>query len=108
MKSRLLFRESGLPIRTRWGADGSSSWLWIALALIVVVGLLGMGASIDDSDGLSADIFEQTERAALQRAFESGRRQGHAEMVGTAQAAWSAAHVEADRVRDCPRTEMPK
>lgn len=80
MKSRLLFRESGHPIRTRNAFD---PW-WTVAALIFVVALYGVGHVRDQvepqakAQGVARGQTEVIVRLqpTIDRAYEAGRAEG--------------------------------
>lgn len=93
MISKNLFRDSGHVIQTR----AQRAWPWVLLGCMFVVGVIGFPQQLDlDSEARHQALKAQRE-AALQAAFDEGRRAGHADMVASAVAAWHAAQLEADR-----------
>ena len=85
MKSRLLFRESGHPIRTRSRFDG---W-WIVAALALVLAFYGTGHWIDHGEPIAkAEGYAIGQAQAivllqpvLDRAFEAGFEHGQAQCL---------------------------
>lgn len=95
MKSRLLFRDDGHVISTR----KPRAWPMVLFFITSLVALLGFVEHLDRRD---ESLFQEavTQREAERRAsYEAGVRQGHAEMVRSAELAWQAAHTEAERCR---------
>jgi hypothetical protein len=88
MKSRVFFRESGYPIRTRTRFD---PW-WVVAALTVVMAFYGLGWWIDHSEPLAeargyaagqADTLVHL-RPMLARAFDAGINEGQVACSGGA------------------------
>lgn len=82
MKSRLLFRESGYPIRTRSRFDG---W-WVVSAILLVGLFYGTGYWIDHSEPLAeargradgkTEVLGEL-KPLLDRVYAAGREEGMA------------------------------
>lgn len=92
LKPRIFFAGPQV-VRTRsaWRGLIGGSTLIVTAQVLAVAAAFVMGAWLDHDD-----LHDPT---ALQRAFESGRQQGHAELIASAEAAWQAANAEAELCR---------
>jgi hypothetical protein len=95
MKTRILFREHGnvVSTRTRWGWLEDLAWPAGAIASLVL--LFGLAGYIDERAAQAQALADARLNASLLRAWHQGREYGNREMLDTAQAAWQAAHTEA-------------
>ena len=95
MKPRLLFHKGGYVILT---GRSRVPWLWLTLllALAALFGLYALAESLDRAAEQRLGPEPQPGQTELQRAFDAGVSQGHADMVASATAAWQAAGAEAD------------
>ncbi len=92
MKPIILFGRSGTRvIRT---AHPRRARCAIAGAIAALIALYAFVAWLDLEPSLPV-----AGEAALQRAYEEGRAQGHAEMIASVEAAWQAADTEANFCR---------
>lgn len=85
--SRIAFREVGQVIPTR----RSGRWVWPVCGVSAVLGLFMLAGYLDGRAELQQQIDVALAQAERTRVFEEGRRQGHQDMVDSAQAAWTAA-----------------
>lgn len=94
MKSRLLFRQSGMVIRTK---SRFQQALWPACGVMFVLGIFSLGAFLDrDTERFAAAEqvalqLDAQHQAQLRDAYEAGRRLGRTEMVDSARTIWQAA-----------------
>ena len=76
-----------------WFAEGAE---WAVICVLALLALFALSAYLDTTDYPPAPEQPATPaELALQRAYDEGRSQGHAEMIDSARAAWQAASAEA-------------